>query len=399
MQEARRLGRVGWLVVASLVPLVLATVVGLVLLWPSQQTPQIEAGVLVNATVEAIQACPDLSLEQCALAEVTVTSGPDAGGVFLAGAPVGVGAPVVGVGDAVVLQSNLDAPPDQRYVIVDFQRGSVLWVLAGAFAVAVVALARWRGLAALVGLVASLGVLMVFVLPAVLAGSSPLWVATVGASAIAIITMLMAHGPSLRTGVALLSTLASLLLIAVLGALVIEIGSFTGLADESTAFLQAYDAAVDPRGLLLAGLVIGALGVLDDVTITQTAAVAEVRAADPSLSRRRLLASGLRVGRDHVAATVNTLVLAYAGAALPLLLLFTLSGSGLAQILTGELVAQEVVRTLVGAIGIVAAVPLSTALAAALLATPPGGGPGPVRTPRDGLGLSTAYPQGTDERG
>ncbi|MGB9374775.1 MAG: hypothetical protein WCA82_11520, partial [Jiangellales bacterium] len=111
MQEARRLGRVGWLVVASLVPLVLATVVGLVLLWPSQQTPQIEAGVLVNATVEAIQACPDLSLEQCALAEVTVTSGPDAGGVFLAGAPVGVGAPVVSVGDAVVLQSNLDAPP------------------------------------------------------------------------------------------------------------------------------------------------------------------------------------------------------------------------------------------------------------------------------------------------
>ncbi len=399
MQDARRLGRVGWLVVASLVPLVLATVVGLVLLWPSQQSPQIEAGVLVNATVEAIEACPDLSLEQCALAEVTVTSGPDAGEVFLAGAPVGVGAPVVSVGDAVVLQSNLDAPPDQRYVIVDFQRGSVLWALAGVFAVAVVALARWRGVAALVGLVASLGVLMVFVLPAVLAGSSPLWVATVGASAIAIITMLMAHGPSLRTGVALLSTLASLLLIAVLGSVVIEIGSFTGLADESSAFLQAYGATVDPRGLLLAGLVIGALGVLDDVTITQTAAVAEVSAADPSLSRRGLVASGLRVGRDHVAATVNTLVLAYAGAALPLLLLFTLSGSGLAQILTGELVAQEVVRTLVGAIGIVGAVPLSTALAAALLATRPDGGPGQERTPRERLGLTTAYPPGTDERG
>lgn len=386
----------GWLVIAALVPLVLATVVGLVLLWPSEESPQIESGTLVNATVEAIEACPDLSLDECAVAEVSVTSGPDEGGVFVAGTPVGVGAPVVRVGDAVVLQSNLDAPPDQRYVIVDFQRGSVLWALAAVFAVAVVALARWRGLAALVGLVASLGVLMVFVLPALLAGSPPLWVATVGASTIAIITMLLAHGISLRTGVALLSTLVTLLLIAVLGAVVIEAGSFTGLADESSAFLQAFGATIDPRGLLLAGLVIGALGVLDDVTITQTTAVAEVSAADRQLSRRGLVASGLRVGRDHVAATVNTLVLAYAGAALPLLLLFSLSGSGLSQILTGELVAQEVVRTLVGAIGIVAAVPLTTALAAALLVARPGP-PDPDRTAPEATHRTTASVPSSDE--
>ena len=350
-----------------------------------------ESGDLVTATVEAIEACPDLSVEECALAEVSVTSGPDAGELFLAGAPVGAGAPVVAVGDRVVLQSNLDAPPDQRYVIVDFQRGPVLWALAAVFAVAVVALARWRGVAALAGLLASLGVLIGFVLPATLEGSPPLWVAIVGGAAIATVTMPLAHGPSLRTGVALLSTLLTLLLIALLGDLVIRAGSFTGLADESSAFLQAFGATVDPRGLLLAGLVIGALGVLDDVTITQTAAVAEVRAADPTLSRRRLLASGLRVGRDHVAATVNTLVLAYAGAALPLLLLFTLSGSALGQILTGELVAQEVVRTLVGAIGIVAAVPLSTALAAALVAVAPGSA-AKGRHARESLGLSSAYP-------
>jgi uncharacterized membrane protein len=153
--------------------------------------------------------------------------------------------------------------------------------------------------------------------------------------------------------------------------------------------------AVDPRGLLLAGLVIGALGVLDDVTITQTAAVAEVHAADPSLSRARLLAAGLRVGRDHVAATVNTLVLAYAGAALPLLLL-TLSGGGFGQVLTGELLATEVVRTLVGAIGIVAAVPVTTALAAGLLSGPsptPGYPGGSSRTSRDSLGAASAYPR------
>lgn len=383
--------RVQRMVVGALVALATATVVGLVVLWPREEPPRVESGELVTATVEAIEACPDLSVEECALAEVAVTSGPDAGELFLAGAPVGAGAPVVAVGDRVVLQSNLDAPPDQRYVIVDFQRGPVLWALAAIFALAVVALARWRGVAALAGLLASLGVLIGFVLPATLEGSPPLWVAIVGGAAIAIVTMPLAHGPSLRTGVALLSTLLTLLLIALLGDLVIRAGSFTGLADESSAFLQAFGATVDPRGLLLAGLVIGALGVLDDVTITQTAAVAEVKAADPTLSRGRLLASGLRVGRDHVAATVNTLVLAYAGAALPLLLLFTLSGSALGQILTGELVAQEVVRTLVGAIGIVAAVPLSTALAAALVAVAP---PSPTkgRHARESLGLSSAYP-------
>lgn len=383
--------RVQRLVVGALLALTTATVIGLVVLWPREEPPRVESGDLVTATVEAIEACPDLSVEECALAEVSVTSGPDAGELFLAGAPVGAGAPVVAVGDRVVLQSNLDAPPDQRYVIVDFQRGPVLWALAAVFAVAVVALARWRGVAALAGLLASLGVLVGFVLPATLEGSPPLWVAIVGGAAIATVTMPLAHGPSLRTGVALLSTLLTLLLIALLGDLVIRAGSFTGLADESSAFLQAFGATVDPRGLLLAGLVIGALGVLDDVTITQTAAVAEVRAADPTLSRRRLLASGLRVGRDHVAATVNTLVLAYAGAALPLLLLFTLSGSALGQILTGELVAQEVVRTLVGAIGIVAAVPLSTALAAALVAVAPGSA-AKGRHARESLGLSSAYP-------
>lgn len=372
--------RVATIVLALLVPLGALTIVGLVLLWPTQPPPAVESGALVTGTVVAVTDCPDLPAEQCQQAEVRITSGPDEGGLFLAPTPVGVGAPEIVAGDRVVLQSNLDAPPSQRYVISDFQRGPVLWVLAGVFALAVVLLARWRGVAALLGLVASLGVLLLFVMPALLEGSPPLWVATVGACAIAFLTMVLAHGPSLRTGVALIGVLISLLLTAALGAAVIELGSFTGLADESSAFLQAFGVQVDPRGLLLAGLVIGALGVLDDVTITQTAAVAEVHNADPRQSRRRLLRAGLRVGRDHVAATVNTLVLAYAGAALPLLLLFSLSGSTLGQVITGELVAQEVIRTLVGAIGIVAAVPLTTVLAAALLATDSGypGGSSPA---------------------
>ncbi len=364
--------RVRLVVLAVLVPLGLATLAGMAVLWPMEEPLRIEAGEQVTGTVLGLQPCPDLPEDQCLRAEVEITSGPDAGGVFPAGAPVGEGAPQVRQGDRVVLQTNLDAPPEQRYVITDFQRSGVLLALAAGFAVAVVALARWKGVSALVGLAVSLGILVLFVLPAILEGQSPLAVAVVGSSAIAFATMLLAHGPSLRTAVALIGVLASLVLTAALGTLVIEVGQFTGLADESSAFLPAFGADVDPRGLLLAGLVIGALGVLDDVTITQAAAVAEIQAADPLQSRRRLLQAGLRVGRDHVAATVNTLVLAYAGAALPLLLLFLLAGSAWSQVLTGELVAQEVVRTLVGAIGIVAAVPLTTALAASLLAGRPG---------------------------
>ncbi len=357
---------------ALLVPCAVVTLVGMWVLWPAPSVPSIESGERVTATVIRVVPCPDLPADQCLRAEVQVTSGPDEGGVFVVGAPVGVGAPEVVAGDRVVLQGNLDAPEDERYVVADFQRGAVLWALAAVLALAVVVLARWRGLAALVGLGASMLVLVLFVLPAVLAGQNPLAVAVVGSSAIAFLTMLLAHGPSLRTGVALLGVLASLLLTAGLGALVIEVGQFTGLAEESSAFLPAFGADVDPRGLLLAGLVIGALGVLDDVTITQTAAVAEIGAADPTQSRRTLFRAGMRIGSDHVAATVNTLVLAYAGAALPLLLLFLLSGSAWSQLLTSELVAQEVVRTLVGAIGIVAAVPLTTALAASLVAGRPG---------------------------
>lgn len=384
------------MVLALLAPIAIATAVGMVLLWPSDDPPTIESGALVNGTVQGIEPCPDLPDDVCLQAPVTITSGVDAGQTFVVSLPIGVGAPQIEAGDRVVLQTNIDAPPDQRYVIADFQRADVLWALAAVFAVAVVVLARWRGLAALVGLGTSLGILVMFVLPALLDGSPPIWVATVGASAIAIVTMLLAHGPSLRTGVALLGALASLLLTALLGAVVVDLGQFTGLADESSGFLQAFGVQIDPRGLLLAGLVIGALGVLDDVTITQTAAVAEVHAANPQLNRRALLGAGLRVGRDHVAATVNTLVLAYAGAALPLLLLFLLSGSGLAQVITGELVAQEVVRTLVGALGIVAAVPLTTALAAGLLAID-SGYPGPSMGRQagpspDSLGTSSAYP-------
>jgi uncharacterized membrane protein len=173
----------------------------------------------------------------------------------------------------------------------------------------------------------------------------------------------LTHGFSARTSTAVLGTLASLVLIGALGIAFATAARLTGLDEDTAGLARALGDGVDGRGLLLAGLVIGALGALDDVTVTQTSAVWELHAADPRRGRRDLFAAAMRIGRDHVAAAVNTLVLAYAGAALPLLLLFSVAERGLESTLTSQVIAVEVVRTLVGSIGIVASVPITTALA------------------------------------
>ncbi|TDE01328.1 YibE/F family protein [Jiangella asiatica] len=366
------------LVLGVLIPLVLATIVGLIALWPSGETPSIEAGVRTDATIVETRPCADVvetpappegepggeqDAGECREADVRVDSGPDEGVETVVPLPFGVGAPEFEAGDAVVLGAIPDAPLDSRYEVLDFQRDLPLIWLTAVFAVAVVVLSGWKGLAALAGLGVSMLVLLVFVLPALLTGGPPLLVAIVGASVIMIVTLYLAHGASIRTSVALIGTLVSLALTGLLGALFTSLAHFTGLSGDAAAYLGTVNAEIDVRGLLLAGLVIGALGVLDDVTVTQSAAVWELAAADPAASRRSLLAAGLRIGREHVAATVNTLVLAYVGASLPLLMLFSVAGQGVTDIITTEAVAQEIVRALVGGLGIIAAVPVTTALA------------------------------------
>jgi uncharacterized membrane protein len=353
-------------VLLAVVPFIVATIAALILLWPRDEVPTVPGQVRYGGTLESVTECPptgpegEVTLEgECLEGTVRMEDGPDAGQVIRVLIPVGFGAPEYSVGDEVVLAYVADAPPEFQYDLVDYQRGSSLIWLALVFVFAVVLLSRWKGVSALLGLGASALILVAFVMPALLTGQSPLLVAVVGAAAIMIATLYLAHGPSVRTSVALLGTLCSLTLTGLIGAFVLELGRFTRLGDEAAQYI----GLVDPRGLLLAGLVIGALGVLDDVTVTQTAAVWEVVRADPSASRRQVWAAGMRVGRDHVAATVNTLVLAYAGAALPLLLLLQVSEARIADVLTSELVAQEVVRSLCGGLGIVAAVPITTALA------------------------------------
>jgi uncharacterized membrane protein len=191
------------------------------------------------------------------------------------------------------------------------------------------------------------------------------------------VALYLAHGFSVRTSTAVLGTLASLLLTVLLGWAFSGATQLSGLSSEEANFLQGAFGGVDPRGLLLAGVVIGALGVLDDVTVTQASAVWELRAANPAYGVWELYRAAVRIGRDHIASTVNTLVLAYAGASLPLLLLFTISGTRLTDVLTSDVIATEVVRTLVGSIGLVASVPVTTGLAALLATATPTSRRGP----------------------
>lgn len=355
-------------VVYTLVPLIALTVLGMFYYWPDRSTlPTIEVGDFVRGTVESVQPCADATDPPCSVATITIDEGPDAGETVALNITVSETSPDLDPGTRVYLQT-LPEGSDPAYALTDVDRTLPLLLLSLLFAVAVVVLAGWKGVSALVGLSASMLILSIFVLPALLEGSSPVAVAAIGAGAIAAVSMGLAHGFNVRTGVALIGTLIALVITTLLGALFTGLMNFTGVATEDAAYLYAVSGNVlDLRGLLLAGLVIGALGVLDDVTVTQAATVWEVFGADERVTLRSLWGAGMRVGRDHVAAVVNTLVLAYVGAALPLFLLLSLSDAPLLQSINSETIAAEVVRSMVGSLGIIAAVPITTGLAAALL--------------------------------
>uniref|UniRef100_UPI0039BF66BF YibE/F family protein n=1 Tax=Lentzea alba TaxID=2714351 RepID=UPI0039BF66BF len=359
--------RVRTLLMWLLVPLALATIVGAALLYPfgHEQKTGAEVGLHqqpVNAVVTGVQ---ENCGEKCIAVTVRMSDGAASGQSITIPSVHGPGAPHFDVGDEVVLSYSGSQPQAaESYQIVDFQRGWSLVVLAVLFAAAVLLLGRWQGLAALGALLLSFVVLVLFIMPSILAGENPLMVAVVGAGLIMFVVLYLTHGISARTSTAVLGTLVSLALIGVLGALFSAASSLTGLDEDTINLVTVLGTDIDTRGLLLAGTLIGALGVLDDVTVTQTSAVWELRRANDKLTWRELFAAGSRIGRDHMSSVVNTLVMAYAGAALPLLLAISLAGRSMGEILTAQQIAQEIVRTLVGSIGLVAAIPVTTALAA-----------------------------------
>ena len=252
------------------------------------------------------------------------------------------------------------------YNIRDFERTRPMLVLVALFVVAVVAFGGWQGIRSLIGLAVSFAVIIGFIVPAILRGHSPVLVALVGAMAIMLASLYLSHGFGRKTTAAVIGTALALGLTAVLTAGFVAATSLTGLASEDAQNASFQVGGLSLRGLLLAAIIIGGLGVLDDVTVSQASLVFQLRRADPAAGFGELVRGALTVGRDHIAATVNTLFLAYAGASLPLLVLFSTGGAGFGEVATAEVAAVEIVRTLCGSVGLIAAVPLTTLLAAAL---------------------------------
>ncbi len=264
-----------------------------------------------------------------------------------------------------ILVGVTPGPDGDIYYFADYARRTPLWLMAALFAVLVVLVGRVQGVWSLVGMAASLLVILRFIIPGILAGHSPVLISVLGALLIMLPALYLAHGVDRKTTVALAGTAASLLITAALAALSITLFRLTGTADEAVTTLQSLsEGRINPEGLLLAGIIVGALGVLDDVTVAQASTVFELRRANAQLSGVELYRRAMNVGRDHIASTVNTLVLAYAGASLPLLILLASGTEPAGTLISREFLATEIVRTLAGSIGIVAAVPVTTALAA-----------------------------------
>lgn len=252
------------------------------------------------------------------------------------------------------------------YYIQDHFRLPVVLALAIFFGLLAIVLGRWRGMMSLIGLGVSLIILTSFVVPQIMQGGSPMIVSGMGAVAIAMSSLFLAHGFTKRTTLAFAATMFVLVLAFALAYVTVMWSTLSGASTEEAVFLQVgYLQTLDLRGLLLGGLVIGALGVLDDVTTAQVAAVEEIARANRSLNASELYRRGIAVGREHIASLVNTLALAYVGASFPLFLLFSLPDNPpLWVIINSESITEELLRGLIGGSALMLAVPVSTALAA-----------------------------------
>jgi uncharacterized membrane protein len=375
---ADRAGRVALLAVLALAA---ATVAGLAVLWPRAEAPVLPgAGLDVErATVLAVttEGCPADASPGCRILRVRMQSGEQAGAETTATLAGDAFTPPVDPGDTIRVvpafpagagQEPLATGVQEPWVFTDFERRMPMLWLAVAFGLLVVLLARLRGALALAGLGVGFLLLVSFVVPAILEGRSPLAVAIVGAVAVLLVTLALAHGPGVTSVAAALGAAATLGLTAVLALLLVDAAHLTGFVSDQAVMLRGVaPGGLSPQGLLIAGVVIAALGVLDDVAVSQASTVVALRAAAPGTSARELYRRAIRVGRDHLAAVVNTLALAYAGASLPVLLAFSAQRASFGEAINREIVAQEVVALLVGSVGIVAAVPLTTAIAVALV--------------------------------
>lgn len=371
--ETRRMKQIA---LAILLPLGLVTAAALVWLWPGGiEREQRDQPAHVPAVVTAVDAegCtpdPHGAAEPCGTAVLEMRPGDDATDTGVADGdrievalPHGPGAVVMEVGDHVLATATSGSGDDVVWSVVDHQRSSGLWILAVGFVLAIVAFGRWRGVRSLIGLGVTFALITLFFVPAVLAGTAPVLAAAVTCAAVVLVVLHVTHGTGLVATVAVLGTLASLAVTWLLSWAAVSALHLSGITDDLSIAISL-DHGIDAQGLLLAGIMIGSLGVLDDVTVTQSATVAEIARANPRHTFADLYAAGSRVGRAHIASVINTIVLAYAGSSLPLLVLIMANNDSFSAIVTDQLIAQEVVRSAVATLGLVAAVPITTLLAA-----------------------------------
>jgi len=362
---------------AAVVVIIVFTVVGLVVLWPHGHLARPgNFGPIrtVGAVAEQVHSepCKLSASHQCKVATVKITDGPDRGQLTQLTTVAAVGSLDIQQGDHIRVYKNAAVPGETgnfpAFSFADFdRRGAMLWLTVG-FGLLLLITGRKHGLRALIGLAGSLLIVVEFVVPAILHGSSPFAVAIVGAFAVMLVMMPLSYGFGAKALAAWLGTALSLLLAAVLAYTFAHVARLSGAATDESVYLGASQSELSLQGLLVAGMVIGALGVLVDLTVSQASTVIALRRVNPSLRFRGLFHGALEVGHDHIAATVATLVFAYAGAALPVLLIFNVGDTSFTDAVNGEAVADEVIAALVGSIGLIASMPITTALAA-LLAT------------------------------
>lgn len=347
-----------------LVPMLLAAAIGMVVLWP-QDAP--ERGLLMTVAEGSVMMTGSITGE---MGENSIPARVDEefGGHTV---DVQIGAEYrdtgIGPGDKIRFQQiPIGADGDLVYIFQDFERTAPITILAIGYALLVVLVARWRGIASIIGLLASFIVIVKFTLPALWIGTSPVAVALITSVVVMFVVLYVAHGFTTRTSTALLGTIIGLAVTVLLASWAVDSTNIVML-DEYLIQLGMLDERVSVRSIVLCGMVLAGLGVLNDVTITQASAVWELKTVNPKLGVWELTSRGMRIGRDHIASTVYTITFAYLGAALPMLMLVSLIDQDLSFTLTSGEIAVEVVRTLIGSIGLVAAIPITTFLGALVL--------------------------------
>jgi uncharacterized membrane protein len=363
----------------ALAVLIGVTVVGLVKLWPTGSVKHTGALVSQKTVAGEITSVKQIACSiqiagqaGCQVATVKVLEGPDKGvtSELLLSGPSGQAN--AKAGDRVRVFKTPPPPPGTEateqlppYSFADFDRRAPMLWLGVAFALLLVVTGRFAGLRALVGLGASLLILLKFVVPSILEGHSPVEVALIGSFSVLLVTIPICYGIGPKAIAAWLGTAASLLVAVQLASTFVDLAHLSG-ASEEALLLSTTTSRVSLHGLLLAGMVVAALGVLCDLTVSQASTVIALRRANPTLGVGGLFRSALDVGHDHIAATVNTLVFAYAGASLPVLLIFSVGGTTFTDAINSEAVAEEIVATLIGSIGLILSMPITTGLAALL---------------------------------